>query len=148
MRRNPELEAALDELAKHGIVDVTRSGRKHVKLAFVHAGEAKLIVVAGTGSDRRAVRNVRADVRHVLSVERVVVKSKRPRKQRNRVERKAPPTITCGKDPWAQYRADLEEEISCTHQFGKGLGNSVAASCRRIRSAGHAAAQRIGEYAR
>ena len=156
MRRNPELDAALDELAKHGVTDVTRrAGRKHIKLTFTWEGEDKLFVTSSTSSDRKAVRKVRTDIRHLLGVKREIAKSSRPRK----AKAKAPkcktevPAITCGKDPWrtdewAQYRSDYEEVRCCIDQFGPDLGNQVAASCRRIRPAGRAAAQRIQEIAR
>ena len=155
MRRNPELDAALDELAKHGVTDVARSGRKHIKLTFTHKGEDKLLVVSGTPSDKRGTRNVRATVRGILGVTASQPKSTRPRKAKPKAPKGKTeiPAITCGKDPWrteewAQYRSDYEEARCCIDQFGPDLGNKVAASCRRIRAASRAAVQRIQEIAR
>lgn len=148
MRRNPDLIAASAELASHGVLDVTEEkGRKHIKLRFVWNGEPKLLVVPSTPSERWGGEKARQNVRRLLGVDRVIVKSARARKRKAKPApkpRSEIPALTCGKDPWAGF----ETERVCIDQFGIVFGLKVASSCRRIEAAGRAAAQRIQEMAR
>lgn len=113
MKLSPERMAAMDELLKHGavILSVTQ-GRKHWKVRYRHAGKDGLIVVAGSGSDRRGPMNARQSVRHALGV----VGGKRVGKRRahkRHVNRPAqlPTRLTPARDPFAPlYGTDLHRK--------------------------------------
>lgn len=144
MRANPELDATLDELAKHRIAAVVQTGRKHIKVRFNWNGREKIIVVSSTPSDGNAPENCRRTVRHVLGVEREVVKSARPKKHRKVLNTRvtaAPKTITAGRDPWEAFQ--IERDCLAKFPGDKAFALKVATSCRRIEAAGHQAAQRI-----
>lgn len=68
MRRNREVEAALDELARHGLTgQVDRTGR-HAKVFFNTPAGQQFIVCGSTGSDGGATDIVRGRVRRMLGI--------------------------------------------------------------------------------
>ena len=76
--RNECLDAALDELAKAGIRDVTRSyGGKHVQLHWrVNGHPSRFVTIPKTPSDFRSPENCRRDVRGLLREDGVIVHPK------------------------------------------------------------------------
>jgi hypothetical protein len=72
--KNPCLTAALDELAKVGIRDVTRvHGAKHLQLHWrVNGHDPRFVTVSKTPSDYRSPENTRRDVRHMLREDGVI----------------------------------------------------------------------------
>jgi hypothetical protein len=72
--KSPCLEAALDELAKAGIRDVTQShGGKHLQIRWHTNGHSeRFVTVVKTPSDYRSVANTRRDVRRLLREDGVI----------------------------------------------------------------------------
>lgn len=68
MRKNPQLEAVLEELHEAGITPQVSNGRKHIRVCWEGAdGQARQCVIAGTPGDRRrGAANARATVRRLL----------------------------------------------------------------------------------
>ena len=64
-RKRTPLDAALDELAEHGIPCRVEGGT-HWKIVFEHRGRKRTVVVARSASDWRAAENARAHVRRKL----------------------------------------------------------------------------------
>jgi hypothetical protein len=77
--KNPCLDAALDELAKAGIRDVTRSyGGKHIQVRWRVNGHApRFVSVSKTPSDFRSPENTRRDVRGLLREDGVIMHQQR-----------------------------------------------------------------------
>lgn len=110
MKQGPEVEAVIDELAKHGaaVVEIMTAG-KHGRVVFSHHGIQRFITVSLTGSDRRGPMNARQSVRHMLGVKRgKKVGARRKRRETIRVDEPLPPErITPGRDPFAELRMAL-----------------------------------------
>ena len=89
--KNPCLDAALDELAKAGIRDVTRSyGGKHIQVRWHVNGHApRFVSVSKTPSDFRSPENTRRDVRQLLREDGVITDP-----QRSAPPPKAPDRVT------------------------------------------------------
>ena len=68
MSSNACLDAALRELAEHGIRDIeVVRGAKHPQLRFrVNGGPIRIFALPGTPSDWRSPKNVRRDLRRLL----------------------------------------------------------------------------------
>jgi len=100
VKRNPCLEAALDELSAVGIRDVIQShGAKHPQIRWrVNGGVERMYVVTGTPSDVRSVPNTRADIRRALRADGVPVDQ--------------PKTITAPAPKLPQRVATLEGHIT------------------------------------
>jgi hypothetical protein len=77
--KNPCLEAALGELAKVGIRDVTRSyGGKHLQIRWRSAnGAARVYSLPLTPSDFRSASNTRADIRRILREDGLLITAER-----------------------------------------------------------------------
>jgi hypothetical protein len=75
--KNPCLEAMLDELAKVGIRDITRSnGGKHLQLRWVGPnGATRMATVPVSPSDWRSPHNSRAQIRRVLEEDGLLVRA-------------------------------------------------------------------------
>jgi hypothetical protein len=78
--RNPCLDAALVELAATGIRDpAVARGTKHWQVRWANPrGEVRMVTVAGTASDWRAVENARRDVRRILRADGMLAAEPRP----------------------------------------------------------------------
>lgn len=106
-RRSAEIEAAIDELTKYGaVIKEVSTGGKHGRVVYVYKGSERFIVTCLSGSDWRGPMNARADVRHMLGIERgKKVGKRRQRKDSCRRDVAAPPDrITPGKDAFAALR--------------------------------------------
>jgi hypothetical protein len=66
MRRNPMLEAALNELRPYGIRPTVTHGGKHLRLRWATPHRVRVTTVAISGSDWRGERNKRAEIRRML----------------------------------------------------------------------------------
>jgi hypothetical protein len=60
------LDMAIAELRRVGIKPVEDRSRKHVRITWKYQGRDRVVVVAGTPSDVRALKNNRAQVRRLL----------------------------------------------------------------------------------
>jgi hypothetical protein len=94
--------AALAELRGHGVVDPTIEHGRHIHIRFVWRDRAEMVTIPRSPSDQNAVVLKLNDIRQQLGVKRLVRRSARPRKRRNRTRVSAAPRIfTVRPDPWA-----------------------------------------------
>jgi hypothetical protein len=71
--RNACLEAALNELGRVGIRDVTRSyGGKHQQIRFKSNGHERTFTLPVSPSDFRAAANTRSEIRKILRADGVL----------------------------------------------------------------------------
>lgn len=75
MRKNPQLDAVLAELAAAGITPWISNGGKHIRVHWKDpGGKSRLCTISGTCSDQRGPVNARAIVRRMLRRDRDGVK--------------------------------------------------------------------------
>jgi hypothetical protein len=143
MRRNPEVEAAIDEAARHGaVVTRIRHCAAHLRIYFDGPAGPRSISVCSTGSDANAPLIVRQKVRRALGVAfgRKTVGIRRRARQRA-VERIEFPA------PIAAVRPDGREALlshplagaalsyAADRAFGALLGDILRAAGHRPRCA-------------
>lgn len=66
MARECVAKEVLGELCSLGIEGRVRTGRKHCKVLFEVAGRKLMYTCSKSQSDRRAVKNARADIRRMV----------------------------------------------------------------------------------
>lgn len=106
------LEALTTELQAHGVTEwrVTRRS-KHPAIEFSWHDGTLRYVYAGTSSDRRSADNAVSDLRRMMGVKRVVVKSEAPKRMRNRTTSKKTITLeTFARDNPLAVLADAKDK--------------------------------------
>lgn len=120
------VEVVTDELERHGVTkwDVDR-GHNHPKIRFTFNGQQLTFVVAGSPSDSHGWENSLTDLRKRMGVKRVIVKSKTPKRKRNRTEARTglnDLTFTMKPDPFAGLAvaaSRMKAEIGNAWQAGE-----------------------------
>lgn len=88
---NPELDAVLHELARHGVASTVAHGGKHLRVYFQGRHGRAFVLVGCTSGDGNAYKHSVARVRRLLGVTGGRHKSTRPGRRRPRVV--APPQM-------------------------------------------------------
>lgn len=73
MKRNPVVQAAIDELEAVGIKPDVERTNGHVKVRWEINGNKRLWVGSSTPSDRLAHKKARCDIRRLLKIDGVSV---------------------------------------------------------------------------